>query len=83
MKSAAVGWWLGLEWCCGGTVRLVMWCWALWSGEEKVGECYQIDLNHEEQMEILLLIMIWSLIQVSRVRRFLLFDSEVEMVCKK
>jgi hypothetical protein len=58
MKSAAVGWWLGLEWCCGGTVRLVMYCWTLWSGEEKVSECYQIDLNHEEQMEILLLIMI-------------------------
>ena len=24
MKSAAVGWWLELEWCCGGMVRLVM-----------------------------------------------------------
>jgi hypothetical protein len=34
-------------------------------------------------MEILLLIMIWSLIQASRVRRFLLLDSRVEMVYRK
>ena len=38
--------------------RLAMERWALWSEDEKVGECYHIDLNHEEQMEILLLIMI-------------------------
>lgn len=42
-----------------------------------------VYLNHEEQMEILLLIMIWSLIQVGWVRRFLLLDSGVEMVCRK